>query len=182
MWYVFGDNEAVIKMIMIGRRSHNEVILDPKFKSVTLTPNTNSQRCWLKKIFTRDECTNLLHLFSITHSSSTCCTKNFSLRSCSTMAKRIRDQKEEERVVSKSRPAVMNMFSFIATSSSTASSPIASTSLVMPIASGKPDSKAWRVDGKARRHVASRRKSFRRFRQSCGWNMVLQWRTCCPKQ
>ena len=57
------------------------------------------------------------------------------------MAKRIQDQKEEERVVSKSRPAVMNMSSFNATSSSTASSPIASKSRGMPTASGKPGSK-----------------------------------------
>ena len=71
--------------------------------------------------------------------SSTCCTKNFSLISCSTMSKRTQDQKEEERAVSKSRPAAMNISSFIATSSSTASSPIASKSLGMPIASGKPD-------------------------------------------
>ena len=91
--------------------------------------------------FTRDEWNNLLHLFNISHFSSTCCTKNFSLISCSTVAKRIQDQKEEERVVSKSRPAAMNLSSFIATSSSTASSPIASKSPGMPIASGKPDSR-----------------------------------------
>ena len=91
--------------------------------------------------FTRDEWNNLLHLFNISHFSSTCCTKNFSLISCSTMAKRIQDQKEEERVVSKSRPAAMNLSSFIATSSSTASSPIASKSRGMPIASVKPYSR-----------------------------------------
>ena len=61
--------------------------------------------------------------------------------SCSTLAKRIQDQKDEERVVSKSRPAAMNISSFIATSSSTASSPIASKSPGMPIASDKPDNK-----------------------------------------
>ena len=82
-----------------------------------------------------------LHLFSISHFSSTCCTKNFSLISCSTMAKRIQDQEEEARVVSKSRPAEMNMFSFISKSSSAAWSPIASKSPVMPTASGKPDSR-----------------------------------------
>ena len=57
------------------------------------------------------------------------------------MVKRRQDQKEEERVVSKSRPAAMNLSSFIATSSSTASSPIASRSPGMPIASGKPDTR-----------------------------------------
>ena len=56
------------------------------------------------------------------------------------MAKRIQEQKEE-RVVSKSRPAALNLSSSIATSSSSASSPIASQSPGMPIASGKPDSR-----------------------------------------
>ena len=80
-------------------------------------------------------------MLNINHFSSTCCTKKFSLISCSTMAKRIQNQKEKERVVSKSRPAVMNMSSKIATSSSAASSPIASKSLGMPTALGNPDSK-----------------------------------------
>ena len=48
---------------------------------------------------------------------------------------------KDERVVSKSRPAVMIMSSFLATSSSAASSPIASKSPGMPTASGKPDSR-----------------------------------------
>ena len=57
------------------------------------------------------------------------------------MAKRIQEIKEEERVVSMSRPPAMNLSSFIATSSSTASSPIATKTPGMPIASGKPDSR-----------------------------------------
>ena len=58
------------------------------------------------------------------------------------MAKRIQEQKGQERVVSKSRLAAMGMSSyFIATSSSAASSPIASKSPGMPIASEKPDSR-----------------------------------------
>ena len=113
------------------------------------------------------------------------------------MAKRIQNQKEEERVVSKSRPAVMNMSSFIATSSSTALSPIVFTSLGVPIPSGKPDSRMsvepssfdvastsqvpLRVDGRAAGSpVASRRRKFRRLGQSCGWNLVLWRRICCP--
>ena len=59
MLYVFEDNEAVIKMIIKGRgptmrhvsRTHGVALdrlfdwsnLDQKFKSVALTPNTNSQ-------------------------------------------------------------------------------------------------------------------------------------------
>ena len=89
------------------------------------------------------------------------------------MAKRLQNQKEEERVVSKSRPAVMNMSShFIAkrmqeqkgeersvakskstsmnqssrapTSSSSATSPIASKGPVTLIATGKPESRMRR--------------------------------------
>ena len=66
-----------------------------KFKSVTLTPITNSQIFWLKGIT----------VFR--------CTQNFSLTNCSTMTKRIRNsQKRKEIVVSKSRPAVIIIFSF----------------------------------------------------------------------
>ena len=117
------------------------LIWTQKFKSVTLTPNINSQILWLKVNFTRGEWNSLLHLFNISHFRSICCTKNFSLISCSTMAKRIQNQKAEGRVVSKSCPAAINLSSFITTSSSTASSPIASKSPGMPIASEKPDSK-----------------------------------------
>ena len=138
---------------------------------------------------TRDEWNNLLHLFNISHFSSTCCTKNFRLISWSTMAKRIQDQEEEARVLSKSRPAEMNMSSFITKSSSATSSPIASKSLVMPTASEKPDSRMSvepssfdAASTSQVRPVASRRRRFRRLRQSCGWKMVLERGTCCPKQ
>ena len=85
--------------------------------------------------FSRDEWNNR-------HLSSTCRTKNLSLTSCpKTMAKRMQEQKEERVVSSKSRLASMILSSFIATSSSAASSPIASKSPGMPTASGKPDSR-----------------------------------------
>ena len=116
--------------------------------------------------------------------------------------------KKKKSVVSKSRPAAMNLSSFVATSFSTASSPIASESQGMPTASGKPDSRVkiklirrsvdfssattgcipWRVNGKAAgKTVASRRRGFRRLRQSWGRDLVLQritsnGRTRCPKQ
>ena len=39
------------------------------------------------------------------------------------------------------------------------------------------------VDGRASgRPIASGRRKFRRLRQPCGWNLVLQRRICCPKQ
>ena len=52
--------------------------------------------------FTRDEWNNLLQLFNVSHFRSTCCAKNSSLISCSkTMAKRMREQKEEEIILAK---------------------------------------------------------------------------------
>ena len=141
--------EAVIKMIIKGpsptmrhvSRTHR-VALDWLFDRINLDPkiqirfiDTTHQLADIltKGNFTRDEWNNLLHLFNISHISSTCCALNFCLISCSTMAKKIQEQKEEEeRVLSKSRPAAMNLSSSIATSSSSASSPIASESLGMP--------------------------------------------------
>ena len=119
----------------------DRINLDSKIHMRYIDTKNQLADMWTKGNCTRDEWNNLLHLFNISHFSSTCCTKIFSLIRCSTMAKRIQDQKEEERVVSKSRPVAMNLSSFIATSSSTASSPIASQSPVMPIASVKPDSR-----------------------------------------
>ena len=115
----------------------DRINLDPKIQIRYIDTKHQLADMLTKGSFTRDEWNNLLHLFNINHFSSLCCAKNFSLISCSTMAKRIRNQKEEERVVSKSRPAVMNMSSYFIESSSTASSPIAFESPGMPTASGK---------------------------------------------
>ena len=108
--YVFEDNEAggmfhePTELLWIGCLTG--LIRTQRFKSVTLTPNTNSQTCCTKRNFTRDEWNNLLHLFNITHFSSTCCTKNSSLISCSTMAKRIQDHKEERLVATSSDESI----------------------------------------------------------------------------
>ena len=111
----------------------DRIKLDPKIQIRYIYTKHQLVDMLTKGNVTRDEWNYLLHLLNISHFSSTCCIKKFSLISCSTMAKRIQNQKEEERVVSKSRPAVMNMSSyFIATSSSAASSPIASKSPAMP--------------------------------------------------
>ena len=119
----------------------DRINVDPKIQIRYIDTKHQLADMLTKRNFTRDEWNNLLHLFNISHFSSTCCTKNFSLISCSTMAKRIQDQKEEERVVSKSRPAAINLSSSKATSSFATTSPIASQSPGMPIASGEPDSK-----------------------------------------
>ena len=95
--------------------------------------------------FTRDEWNNLLHLFNISQFSSTCCAKNSSLRSCpKTMAKRMQEQKGQERIVTKSKSTAMNLSSHVPTSSSPAKSPITSSDLGKLIATGKPASRTRR--------------------------------------
>ena len=88
--------------------------------------------------FTRDEWNNLLCLFNISHFSSLCCAKNFSLISCTDrMAKRMQEQSEENRIVAKSRPTAMKLTSSVATSSSSWNSPIASRCPVILKASSR---------------------------------------------
>ena len=95
--------------------------------------------------FTRDEWNNLLHLFNISHFRPTCCALNSSLISCpKTMAKRIQEQKEEERIVAKSKSTAINLSSHVPTSSSSTKSPIASKSPGILIATGKPESRMRR--------------------------------------
>ena len=154
MLYVFEDNEAVIKMIIKGRsptmrhvsRTHrvaldwlfDRICLDPKIQIRYIDTKHQLADILSKGNFKRDEWNNLLHLFNISHFISTCCTKNFSLISCSTKVKRIQNQKRRRRCVQVAASSD-EYFLFIATSSSTASSPIASKSPWMPTASGKTD-------------------------------------------
>ena len=154
MLYVFEHNEAVMKMIIKGRsptmrhvsRTHRVALdwlfdktnWDPKIQIRYIDTKHQLADILTKRNFTRDEWNNLLQLFNISHFSSLRCTKNFSLIcGCSTMAKRIQEQKEERKVASKSRPAALNLSSSIATSSSSASSLNTSKSPGMPLASGK---------------------------------------------
>ena len=115
--YVFEDNEAVIKIIIEGRsptlrhvsRTHR-VALDWLFDRIHLDStiqiryiDTKHQLVdiLIKGSFTRDGWNNLLHLFNISHFSSTCCAENSSLISCSnTMAKRMQEQKKWLKVYS----------------------------------------------------------------------------------
>ena len=130
--YVFEDNEAVIKMIIKGRRPTmrhvsrtHRVALDWLFDRINLDPkiqikyiDTKNQLADIltKGNFTRDEWNHLLTLFNISHFSSTACT--------AAMAKRAQQESGEERVTAKSRP-MMNLTarkpSFV--SSSTSSNP-----------------------------------------------------------
>ena len=145
MLYVFEDNEAVIKMIIRDRsptmrqvsRTHR-VALDRLFDRVNLEPmiqiwyiDTKHQLADIltKGHFTRDEWNILLHLFNISHFSSTRYAKNFCLFSCiERMAKSMQEQSKENRVVANFRPTAMNLTSSVATSSSSVNSPIASRS------------------------------------------------------
>ena len=86
--YVFEDNEAVIKMTIKGRSPTmrhvsitHRVALDWLFDRINLDPKIQHTKHQLADIltkdkFTRDEWKNLLHLFNISHFSSTCCAKN----------------------------------------------------------------------------------------------------------
>ena len=127
---VFEDNEAVIKMTTKGRsptmrhvsRTHR-VALDWLFDGINLDSkiqiryiDTKHQLADIltKGNFTRDEWNNFLHLFNISHFSSTCCAVHSSLVSCpKTMAKRMQEQKGEERIVTKSKSTAVNLFSHV---------------------------------------------------------------------
>ena len=81
LWYVFEDNEAVIKMIIKGRsptmrhvsRTHR-VALDWLFDRINLDTKNQLADILTKGNFTRDEWNHLLNLFIISHFSSTACT------------------------------------------------------------------------------------------------------------
>ena len=161
MLFVFEDYEAVIRMTTIGRsptmrhvsRTHRVVLgwlfdrinLDSKIQIRYIDTKHQLADILTRGNFTRDERNNLLHLINISHFSSACCAKNSSLTSCpKTMAKRVQEQKEEERIVAKSRPTAMTLSSTVPASSSSAKDPIASKSPEKLIASGKPESRVRR--------------------------------------
>ena len=128
------------ELLWIGCLTGLTLIL--KFKFDTLIPNINSQTFLTKGNFIRSQWNRLLHLFNISHFSSTCCAKNSILLSCpKTMAKRMQEQKGEERSVAKSKSTATSLTSDVPTSSSSAKSLFASQSAGVPKASGKPDSR-----------------------------------------
>ena len=117
-FYVFEENEAVIKMIIKDRNPTmrhvsrtQRVSLDSLFDRINLDPKIQISHIdnkhqladiFTRGNFTRDEWNNLLHLFNISHYSSTCCAENCSLISCpKTMAKRMQERKGEDSIVAK---------------------------------------------------------------------------------
>ena len=117
---IFEDNEPVIKMIIKGRsptmrhvsRTHrvaldwlfDRINLDPKIQIKYIDTKNQLADILTKGNFIRDEWNHLLNLFNISHFSSTCFAKNSSLA-----AKRVQEQKDEERIVAKSRLTAMNL-------------------------------------------------------------------------
>ena len=144
MLFVFEDNEAVIKMIIKGRsptmrhvsRTHRVALewlserinLDPKIQIKYVDTKHQFADILKERNLTRDDWTNLLRLFNISHFSLLCCSQNFILTSCiETMAKRMQEQEGEGRIVAKSKPTMNPTFT-VSTSSSTVQIPIASKS------------------------------------------------------
>ena len=115
-------------------------IWTPRSKSVTWTPNTNSKTYWQNEI-SHVMSGTIFFIRAISAISAPLAALRISAYLPAPKWRRGYKNKKEERVVSKSRPAAMNLSSPIATSSSSASSSIACESLEMPIASGKPDSR-----------------------------------------
>ena len=163
MLYVFEDNEALTKTIIKGRSPTmrhvsrtRRVSLDWLFDRINLDPKIHIRHVdtkhqiadkMAKGNFTRDEWNNLLHVFNISHFSCPCCATNFSLISCTErMAKWKPEQKEENKIVAKSRPMVMNLTRSVATSSSSVDSKIASRSPGYSKASSRQVGLSWRPD------------------------------------
>ena len=123
----------------------DKINLDPKIQMRYIDTKQQLADILTKGNFTRDEWNNLLHLFNISHFSSTCCAKNSRLTSCpKKMAKRVQEQKDEERIVAKSRPTAMNLSSTVLASSSSAENLITSSDPGKLIAAGKPASRTRR--------------------------------------
>ena len=151
-WDTCQERPGVLWIVCLIR-----LIWTQKFKSVRLTRNTNSQTCWLKGISHVLSGTIFFICSTSAISATPCCTKNFSLISCSkTMAKRIQDQKEEDRIAT-SKPT-MNLVSLVSTRSSSVNHPIASKS---PMILKSIYSETWREGNKkfkTRRSVEFSRK------------------------
>ena len=129
LFYVFEDNEAVIKMITKGRspslrhvsRTHrvalewlfDRINLDPKIQIKYIDVKNQLADILTKGNFIRVEWNHLLNLLNFSHFSSTTCT--------AAMAKRAQQESGEERVTAKSRP-MMNLTartsSFVSSSAS----------------------------------------------------------------
>ena len=123
--------------------------------------------CWPKVISHE---TNGLHLFNNGHFSSARCAENSSLMSYpETMAKRMQEQKGEERLVATSTSTAMNLSSHVRASSSTAKMPIVSKSPGILTAAGKFLNAGWEeIRNRAQRRV---------LKWSCKMHTLAGWWT-----
>ena len=112
MLYIFENNEAVITVIIKGRRptmrhvsrTHrvaldwlfDRINLDPKIQIKYINTKNHLADILTKGNFTRDEWNHLLCLFNISHFSS--------INKCKAMSKRTQEDASEERVTAKSEP------------------------------------------------------------------------------
>ena len=133
--YVLEDNEAVIKMIIKGRRptmrhvsrTHrvaldwlfDRINLDPKIQITYIDTENQLADILTKGNFTCDEWNHLLCLFNFSHFSSTNCSEMIS--------KRTQEDAGEERVTAKSKP-MMNLVSRCSVRNPNVLAPIASQS------------------------------------------------------
>ena len=132
----------------------DRINLDPKIQIRYIDTKHQIADMLTNGNFTRDEWNNLLHLFNISHFSSLCCAKNFSLICCTKrLPKRMQEQKEDNRIVAKSRPTAMNLAVSVSTSSLSVNSPTASRSPEILKASS-------RQIGFSGRHVVSANSNF----------------------
>ena len=192
MFYIFEDNEAVIKVIIKGRsptmrhasRTHRVALdwlfgrihLDPKIQIKCVDTKHQLADMLTSENFTRDEWNNLLHLFNSSDFSIICCSQNYSLiRRTETMAKRMQEQKEgDNRILAKSTPTTINLAFSVSTSSSTVNSPIASKSPGILKAPCRTDwyRETWRKRSQSRHSVefsrmAKRCICGRKYRETC---------------
>ena len=124
----------------------DRINLDPKIQTGYIDTNHQLADILTKRNFARDEWNNLLHLFNISHFSSLCCAQNFSLTSCpKTMAKRMQEQKREDRIMAKSKPTATNLTTTVSTGSSSVNHPLASKRPgLFKASTGFPDARARR--------------------------------------
>ena len=115
----------------------DRINLDPKIHIEYVDTKHQLADVLTKGNFTRDEWNKLLHLFNISHSSLTSCTKR--------MSEMMQEQEGEDRIVAKSKPTTMNQAFIVSTSSSSVQNPVASKSLEILKAPCRTD---WSSSGK----------------------------------
>ena len=172
--YVFEDNEAVIQRIIEGRsrrtmrhvsRTHR-VSLDWLFDRINLDPKIQ-----IRYIDTKTPTRRHIEQKGISAISalSAALRISFSLTSCTrTMAKRMQEQKEDNRILAKSKPTAVDLAVSVSTSSSSVNSPIASKSPGILKASSRQMGYSGKPDVRSKRNSnTDAASSFSRMAKGC---------------